>query len=239
MRFSRPSAPNTHCALAMSMIPSGCEYVSGASTPSTLSSLGALPTITVRLSPRRRFKSRAAVLLKTMLAGSNSSRIFGPRSPTSAGCRVPARNGSRPRIFSGSRRPPTAASSSSSGLASATPGVRTSTGSSVSAKPSRPPRTVMSASPTRRLVARPNSLRAAVFTRYTAVPSATPSASASTVMSSRPGCSRNWASSSKRKTSGAIAGPRPGFTRGPRAPAVRPRRARRSGPPCRRRFSSG
>ena len=66
-------------------------------------------------------------------------RAFVSRSPISAGCRAAARNGSRPRIFRGSRCPGIAASSSSTGLATRTSGSRASSANSSSGKPSRGP----------------------------------------------------------------------------------------------------
>ena len=97
-----------------------------------------------------------------------------------------------------------------------TAGSRASSVNRLSGNPSRGPRTTTSASPTSLLVAKPNSLRAALLTRYTAAPSATPSASARTVMHSRPGCSRSCecVDSPNEKGAGAPRRARAAVTRG-------------------------
>ena len=86
-------------------------------------------------------------------------------SPMRAGCRVAATKGSRPKTLSVSRSAGSATSSSSTGLATRTAGSRASSAYSCSANPSRGPRITTSASPTRRFVAKPNSLSAAALTR--------------------------------------------------------------------------
>ena len=133
-----------------------------------------------------------------MPSGANSWKTPSPRSPMRAGCNAAAWNGSRPSTLRVPLRPASATSSSSTGLKALTEGLRAKSTNTCSAKPSRGPRTTISASPTSRLVASPNSLSAEVLTRYTEEPSATPSASASTVTRNRMGCSRNWASSRSR-----------------------------------------
>lgn len=105
-----------------------------------------------------------------------SSSLFPSASGTRPGCTRSTRNRSTPRMRRVSSRPGRRASISSTGLATATSGRPASVANTASSKPSRGPTSCRSASPATSRMPRPNSSSAAPWMSWTASPSATPSA---------------------------------------------------------------
>jgi len=131
----------------MSITPKRCSPPP-TSSPATRSGTSPSATWNGRMSPGFTSSQRMAAGLKN----STSERSVSRRSAEVAirlGWTKPARNTSRPRILSASPRRASFASTSTTGLATATSGIRARSGYSTSSKPARGPRTSRSASPDR------------------------------------------------------------------------------------------
>src|SRR5436190_3967104 len=206
MRFNSPSRPRRHWAVATSVSAAIPRKLDAGSTPATSRSTVCRAAMICSLLPFCNDNASAAAAERRTASGFSSSKRRAGSSAKSAGWICAARRASIPTNRIVLFLSPSPASTSSTGLATATPSSFESAGYSASGNPARPPRTSRSASPDSDRVPAAISSTADRLIRLTAKPSATPSAIPVIDSSVRPARSRNLAFSAANNLVTRLAG---------------------------------